>query len=67
MHTASWSFRQAFVAVEKSYWDSLDDKLAERTSTQCEIPDGLTAYEAYQKYPHLVDKLNQLNTELMCG
>ena len=59
--------RQAFIAVEKSYWDSVDDKLAERTSVQYEIPDDLTSYEAYQKYPHLVDKLNSLNTELSCG
>lgn len=60
-------FRQAFVAVENSYWDSVGDKLAERTSVQYEIPDDLTSYEAYQKYPHLVDKLNTLNTELSCG
>ncbi|KAL0276687.1 UNVERIFIED_CONTAM: hypothetical protein PYX00_004204 [Menopon gallinae] len=59
--------RQAFIAVESDYWDSVGDKLAERTSVQCEIPDGLTSYEAYQKYPHLVDKLNALNTELSCG
>ncbi|KAK6622277.1 hypothetical protein RUM44_002084 [Polyplax serrata] len=59
--------RQAFLAVENSYWDSVGDKLAERTSVQYEIPNDLTSYEAYQKYPHLVDKLNALNTELSSG
>jgi TAK1-binding protein 1 len=47
-------FRQAFTAVEKGYLDSVDDRLAERTSLQYEIPDGMTSYEAYQKFPHLV-------------
>ncbi|XP_021939064.1 TGF-beta-activated kinase 1 and MAP3K7-binding protein 1-like isoform X5 [Zootermopsis nevadensis] len=59
--------RQAFIAVEKGYLDSVDDRLAERTSLQYEIPDGMTSYEAYQKFPHLVDKLNALNCELSAG
>lgn len=59
--------REAFIAVEKSYMDSVDDKLAERTSIQYEIPDGLNEYETYQKYPHLADKLKSLNAELSCG
>ncbi|XP_067007511.2 TGF-beta-activated kinase 1 and MAP3K7-binding protein 1 [Anabrus simplex] len=59
--------RQAFIAVERSYMDSIDDRLAERTSLQYEIPDGLTSFEAYQKFPHLVDKLNALNCELSSG
>jgi TAK1-binding protein 1 len=47
-------YRQAFIAVEKGYLDSVDDRLAERTSLQIEIPDGMTSYQAYQKFPHLV-------------
>lgn len=53
-HILHYEFRQAFIAVEKGYLDSVDDRLAERTSLQYEIPDGLTSYEAYQKFPHLV-------------
>lgn len=49
-----WIYRQAFTAVEKGYFDSVDDRLAERTSLQYEIPDSMTSYEAYQKFPHLV-------------
>lgn len=48
------TYRQAFIAVEKGYLDSVDDRLAERTSLQYEIPDGMTSYQAYQKFPHLV-------------
>ncbi|XP_066582091.1 TGF-beta-activated kinase 1 and MAP3K7-binding protein 1-like [Prorops nasuta] len=59
--------RQAFIAVEKGYLDSIGDLLAERTSLQCDIPDGLNSYEAYQKFPHLVSKLNALNCELSAG
>ncbi|PNF39628.1 hypothetical protein B7P43_G05679 [Cryptotermes secundus] len=59
--------RQAFTAVEKGYFDSVDDRLAERTSLQYEIPDSMTSYEAYQKFPHLVAKLNALNCELSAG
>uniref|UniRef100_A0A1B6FLQ9 TGF-beta-activated kinase 1 and MAP3K7-binding protein 1 n=1 Tax=Cuerna arida TaxID=1464854 RepID=A0A1B6FLQ9_9HEMI len=59
--------RQAFIAVEKSYFLTIGDKLAERTCVKCEIPEGLTSYEAYQKYPHLVDKLKRLNGELSSG
>lgn len=59
--------RQAFIAVENSYLESIDDKIAERTQVQLEIPDHLTPFEAYQQYPHLVNKLTQLNSDLSCG
>lgn len=59
--------RQAFIAVERGYLDSIGDLLAERTSLQFDIPDGLNSYETYQKFPHLVDKLNALNCELSAG
>lgn len=59
--------RQAFIAVEKGYLESIGDLLAERASLQFDIPDGLTPYETYQKYPDLVDKLNALNCELSAG
>lgn len=59
--------RQAFIAVEKGYLDSIDERLAIRTSLQYEIPDEMTSYEAYQKFPHVVDKLKALNCELSSG
>ena len=39
------TYRQAFIAVEKGYLDSVDDRLAERTSLQYEILDGMTSYQ----------------------
>lgn len=59
--------RQAFIAVEKGYLESIGDLLAERASLQFDIPDGLNSYETYQKFPDLVDKLNALNCELSAG
>ncbi|KAL1138196.1 hypothetical protein AAG570_009888 [Ranatra chinensis] len=59
--------RQAFLAVENSYLASLDDKVAERTGLQYEIPEELTPYEVFQKYPRVVQKLRALNSELSCG
>ncbi|XP_011505177.1 PREDICTED: TGF-beta-activated kinase 1 and MAP3K7-binding protein 1-like isoform X2 [Ceratosolen solmsi marchali] len=59
--------RQAFISVERGYNDSIGDLLAERTSLQCDIPDGLNSYEAYQKFPDVVNKLNTLNCELSAG
>ncbi|KOC70998.1 TGF-beta-activated kinase 1 and MAP3K7-binding protein 1 [Habropoda laboriosa] len=52
--------RQAFIAVEKGYLDSIGDLLAERTSLQFDIPDGLNSYETYQKFPHLVSYRGRL-------
>lgn len=59
--------KQAFLAVEDSYLESIDDKIAERTQVQLEIPEHLTPFEAYQQYPHLVNKLTQLSSDLSCG
>lgn len=41
--------------------------LAERTSLKFDIPEELNSYEAYQKFPDLVNKLNKLNRELSAG
>ncbi|XP_034949919.1 TGF-beta-activated kinase 1 and MAP3K7-binding protein 1-like [Chelonus insularis] len=59
--------RQAFISVERGYFDSIGDLLAERTSLQFDIPEGMNSYEAYQKFPEVVDKLNELNQELSAG
>lgn len=41
--------------------------LAERTSLQCDIPDGLNSYEAYQKVPDVVEKIKKINQDLSSG
>lgn len=59
--------RQAFVAVERGYLDSIGDILARRAILQLDIPDDLSSYEAYQQYPEVVSELNKLNSELSGG
>ncbi|KAH0558093.1 TGF-beta-activated kinase 1 and MAP3K7-binding protein 1-like isoform X1 [Cotesia glomerata] len=59
--------RQAFISVERGYFDSIGDLLAERTSLKFDIPEELNSYEAYQKFPDLVNKLNKLNRQLAAG
>jgi len=47
--------REAFTAVERSYMDSIDSKVAERTYFMEEISSSDSQwFEAYQKYPHYV-------------
>lgn len=39
--------RDAFLAVERSYFESVDDLLAVRANLQCELPDGITQTNSY--------------------
>ncbi|XP_067671924.1 TGF-beta-activated kinase 1 and MAP3K7-binding protein 1-like [Haliotis asinina] len=59
--------RQAFHAVEKGYFETIDDLLAQRTTCMLELPDGITQYEAFTKYPDIVNKLQQLDLEIAGG
>jgi len=58
---------QAFVAVEKGFFDSIDDLLAEKTTLQMELPDNMSTYDAYQQYPDLVNKIQALNAQVSGG
>lgn len=60
LHAKYLFYRQAFIAVEKGYLESIGDLLAERASLQFDIPDGLTSYETYQKFPDLVSRTIKL-------
>lgn len=46
-------FSQAFLTVEKNFLESLDDKVAQRTSLLLET-EGLSLSEQYQTYPDVV-------------
>lgn len=59
--------RQAFMAVENAYFESTDGLLAEKTTTQDRLPDGISSYEACSKYPDVYNKLQQLEQELSGG
>ena len=57
--------REAFFAVERSYFESIDDLLAERANLLFELPHGInTTYDAYQQYPDVVNRLRTVNTRL---
>ncbi|KAK2180507.1 hypothetical protein NP493_440g03014 [Ridgeia piscesae] len=45
--------RQAFVSVEKGFFETIDDVLAEKTNLRLQLPEGLSAYEAYNQCPDL--------------
>lgn len=61
------AIRQAFIAVEKGFFQSLDDALAEKTELQLQMPEGLSSYEAYQKYPDVVNRIQALQDEISGG
>lgn len=58
--------RQAFVAVERGYADSIDTMLAKKAMLQCEL-EGITQYEISRQYQAIVDQLNHINRELAVG
>ncbi|EDO48298.1 predicted protein, partial [Nematostella vectensis] len=59
--------RQAFFAVEKGFFQSIDDALAERTELQLQIPEGLSSYEAYKQYPRQVERIQELQEHISGG
>uniref|UniRef100_T1J677 TGF-beta-activated kinase 1 and MAP3K7-binding protein 1 n=1 Tax=Strigamia maritima TaxID=126957 RepID=T1J677_STRMM len=58
---------QAFDAVERGFFDSIGDLLAEKANLQMELPDGFSNYELYQKCPEIVDRLKEVNAEISGG
>lgn len=50
-------FREAFLAVENAFLESVDPKIAERTQLLDKIPDGMSQFEAAQKFPDTVSRL----------
>ncbi|KAK3586022.1 hypothetical protein CHS0354_033144 [Potamilus streckersoni] len=58
---------QAFIAVEKSFFESIDDLLAEKTTLHMQLPEGMSYHEAYQQYPETVNKLHELNSVISGG
>ncbi|XP_071539216.1 TGF-beta-activated kinase 1 and MAP3K7-binding protein 1-like isoform X1 [Panulirus ornatus] len=60
-------FRDAFLAVENAFLESIDPKIAERTQLLDKIPDGMSQFEAAQKYPETVNRLQALDQEIRGG
>ncbi|KAI8479174.1 PREDICTED: TGF-beta-activated kinase 1 and MAP3K7-binding protein 1-like [Branchiostoma belcheri] len=61
------ALHQAFLAVDKAFFEAIDDYLCEKTTLQLELPEGMSDYEVYQQYPQLVDKLHALDEKITGG
>lgn len=59
--------RQAAIAVEKAYQDSIEGNLTRKYMLQNEIPEGLNQYEVSQEYQGVLDELNAINEVLSVG
>lgn len=59
--------RQACIAVEKAYQDSIDGSLTRKFMLQNEIPEGISQYEVSQEYQGVLDELNAINETLSVG
>ncbi|KAK7079552.1 PHOsphatase [Halocaridina rubra] len=60
-------FREAFISVENAFLESIDPKIAERTQLLDKIPDGMSQFEAAQKYPETFSRLQALEQEIRGG
>ncbi|XP_076366760.1 TGF-beta-activated kinase 1 and MAP3K7-binding protein 1-like isoform X2 [Tachypleus tridentatus] len=58
--------QEAFHAVEKGFFDSIDDLLAEKITLQLHL-NGLTDYQAYTKFPDIVNQLQDVIREISAG
>ncbi|CAG5135814.1 unnamed protein product, partial [Candidula unifasciata] len=61
------ALRQAFIVVEKGYFEDMDNTLAKRSQYQDQLPEGISDYEAYNKYPGLMKGLEDLDKEISGG
>lgn len=61
------TLEQAFVAVEKGFFQSIDDLLAVKANLQLELPEGLSDYQTCRQFPDVIEKLQALNTEIAGG
>lgn len=50
-------FREAFLSVENAFLESIDPRIAERTQLLDKIPDGMSQFEAAQKFPETFSRL----------
>ncbi|KAK6171338.1 hypothetical protein SNE40_019549 [Patella caerulea] len=66
-HEIKEVLKQAFAAVEQGCFESMDDLLAQKATCQMELPEGLSDFDAYQKYPEIMNKLHALETQISGG
>jgi len=61
------ALRNAFRSVERGYFDTIDEPLVKRLNLQIQIPEGISFYQASQKYPSLIHRLQELDLEIQGG
>ncbi|XP_063961415.1 TGF-beta-activated kinase 1 and MAP3K7-binding protein 1-like [Lytechinus pictus] len=59
--------QRAFVTVERGLFESLDHVVAERANLKLSLPDGVSDYELYQKYPMEMEKFQSMTADISGG
>lgn len=59
-------FAQAFNSVEREYFQSIDNSLAEKTLLELQI-QGMSGMEAFQTFPEIVERLKTVTAEVSSG
>ncbi|CAH1795407.1 unnamed protein product [Owenia fusiformis] len=59
--------RQAFISVEKGYFETLDEALAEKAHLEGQIPEGITPQDIAGEQPELANKLQALTDQIHGG
>ncbi|XP_013386022.1 TGF-beta-activated kinase 1 and MAP3K7-binding protein 1 [Lingula anatina] len=59
--------QQAFNAVEKGFFESIEDFLVQRIHVHQQLPEGISGYDAARQFPDLVDQLQRLDMEIAGG
>uniref|UniRef100_A0A2L2YHH8 TGF-beta-activated kinase 1 and MAP3K7-binding protein 1 n=1 Tax=Parasteatoda tepidariorum TaxID=114398 RepID=A0A2L2YHH8_PARTP len=58
--------QQAFLAVEKGFFESIDDLLAEKENLRLQL-QGLRTIEALKQFPEVVERLKSVTEEIQSG
>lgn len=59
-------YQTAFSSVDREYFQSIADVLAERTQLALQI-QGMSTLEAYRQFPEIVDRLKTVTSEVAAG
>ncbi|XP_076871845.1 TGF-beta-activated kinase 1 and MAP3K7-binding protein 1-like isoform X1 [Brachyhypopomus gauderio] len=58
---------QAFDVVEKSYFETIDDALAEKANLQTQLPEGVPFHQLPAQFQKIAEKLKSLEQEVSGG
>lgn len=55
------------MAVETSFFRSIDNLLAHRTNLLMQLPENISTYEKSQRFPEIFKQLQDLNSRIAVG